>query len=61
MVITRGKGGWEEAEEGMKGEMLMEEELTWGCERTIQYTGYTLQKKKKEPNSKSPFCHLLSV
>ena len=37
MVITRGKGESGDGEEGMGGYMVMEGDLTWGGEYTIQY------------------------
>ena len=37
-VIARGNGGRREVEEGKGGQMVMEGDLTWGGERTIQDT-----------------------
>ena len=48
MVITRGKVGWEEVEEGKEGIMVMEGDLTWGGEHTLQYVHDVLQNRTPE-------------
>ena len=44
MVITRGKGAWEEVEEGKEGDISGDGgRLDWGDEHTIQYIDDVLQ------------------
>ena len=43
MVITREKGEQGEVEKGKGMEMVMEGDLTWGGEHTVQYTDDILQ------------------
>ena len=38
MVITRGKGGWREGEEGKGRTNGDETDLTWACEHRVQCT-----------------------
>ena len=35
-MITRGKGEWEEVEEGKEGKLVMEGDTAWGGEHMIQ-------------------------